>query len=1627
MQEHLPMVQAKQELLALLQERRVVIVVGETGCGKTTQLPQILDEAGYAEDGMIVVTQPRRPAAIHVARQVAREYGEEVGGRVGYHVRFSTQQSPRTKILFVTDGMLRHYAGRDPGLEGLSVIIVDEVHTRSAFTDFTLAYLKAILANRPDLHLILASATMDPRVFVDFFDGAATLNVPGRQFPVTISYRPTRDRFPDRAVTAEVGRMEQSRKEGDVLVFLPGVAEIMNTAHRLNEQKLPVRTLPFYGGMSPNEQEAVFEPADNRKVILATNIAETSLTIPGVKHVIDAGQERRVDFDHERYLERLRLGLCSQAAATQRAGRAGRMEPGTCTRLYSQEAFQAMPAFDAPNILRCNLTSLALDAALLGSADLSTLDLPTRVPADRAAQAMALLERWNMLDPHGVLTERGKKACKLSSDPDIAHLLFTAAVEDALPEMTVIAAFLSVRDVFYRDDVARSAFPSIPAQFVDPGSDLLSLIRIFEAYTVQPGDPAAWCARYGLHAYVMAGVREIEAQLRFQLRDIGYGLPRRAGSRSNDLGVMRALVRAFPERLCRFEVDGHYRSANLNGIRIPSSSLLHEREPEWFVAASFFETSRLWAHEVTEVSPAVAREIAPPAPDEPQPNVPAMSDAPVASPNAPTAPAKRLRGRLHIERGGSERWVDLDLTLSPMLTGETEVLVIPRKTVAIAPWKVPAALFGFSPETRSGLERLGLGTLADLPRSRSEVEALALSVASQAEILGVLYDLSLIPKPPLAGDEEDVRSDPEPDAIGILELPIREAGLPRSLAMKLITRGVFRVKDLLRLTERSFQIHRGSGGTGLVSVFEDAEMNQIRNLLDRYGYQLREDEPEEMDILERVAPENPVPPEEARKILGDKDFQDFMAYRSELHPLSRIRIRNAVALRHRRLALTWARFSIPAMKNRRDPAVEIQDLEQEGMIGLLKAITMFIPLQGHRFSTYATAWILQGIKRFLSNAGWVRIPVHRFDIIMAVRETIRKFIIRESREPTVVELAAALDRDPAEVRGALDEGRTLWSAISLDYSYASSSEHGEAPEGGENANNLHDLMPDANADVERHLDRAELVLELQDALARAPLLDVERSILVKVFGLFGEDEHSAENVALDLGMSPERVFGRLARTLRTLRTRSLWERFRLFTKLPDFEQGQIQIKWQLAIAALAAFIRERASRPWTAASALAFLAERAGQTLDDLRDPGPLAKPFRAVAALILSYDLDVPDAAIAESLGADEEEVPELLRRARIRIRDLKRLDLIAGWADEPIAEHEPRADHETESAAKATSVFLDEAAAAELNKILDEYPWKNSRERKIFGLRFGIGQAEETHEAVAQDFGITRQRIQQITSKTLAELMAHALWPRVEPYLRDTLEYRGQGPGRPPLKEGAFMRRVLVAADKPPPAASTPTYVSPEPKDPALPAAPPAVPISIVGADAKHIKEILDRFPWDNPRERQFFELRYGIGSLQVSLEVIGAREGISRQRALQVLEAVQARLIDHAIWPELSAALAGALGAPVEPAPDSEPVAPERILAAIQRIYGVLLAELQNESRMQPLVTIRHEAMWLLRKLGRLSYPSIGKILNRDHTTVMHGYAKIEFARTIDPAAGASLALLAGSITNPPEPGDQKGDAS
>ncbi|KAM3229281.1 hypothetical protein ACQJBY_060269 [Aegilops geniculata] len=649
----LPVWQQKDEFLRVLRDNQTLILVGETGSGKTTQIPQfVLEAEGLSNRSMVACTQPRRVAAMSVSRRVAEEMDVTIGEEVGYSIRFEDCSSHKTVLKYLTDGMLLREAMADPLLERYKVIVLDEAHERTLATDVLFGLLKEVLKNRPDLKLVVMSATLEAEKFQGYFSGAPLMKVPGRLHPVEIFYTQEPERDYLEAAIRTVVQIHMCEPAGDILVFLTGEEEIEDACRKINkevnnmgDQVGPVKVVPLYSTLPPAMQQKIFDPAPpplkeggpaGRKIVVSTNIAETSLTIDGIVYVIDPGFSKQKVYNPRIRVESLLVSPISKASAHQRAGRAGRTQPGKCFRLYTEKSFNGdLQPQTYPEILRSNLANTVLTLKKLGIDDLVHFDFMDPPAPETLMRALEVLNYLGALDDEGNLTSLGEMMSEFPLDPQMSKMLVISPRYNCSNEILSISAMLSVPNCFLRPREAQKAADEAKARFGHIDGDHLTLLNVYHAYKQNNEDPT-WCYENFVIARAMKSADNVRQQLvrimtRFNLKMCSTDF----NSREYYVNIRKAMLSGYFMQVAHLERTGHYLTVKDNQVVHLHPSNCMDHKPEWVIYNEYVLTTRNFIRTVTDIRGEWLIDIAPQYYD---------------LTNFPSCEAKRVLERLHNKR-----------------------------------------------------------------------------------------------------------------------------------------------------------------------------------------------------------------------------------------------------------------------------------------------------------------------------------------------------------------------------------------------------------------------------------------------------------------------------------------------------------------------------------------------------------------------------------------------------------------------------------------------------------------------------------------------------------------------------------------------------------------------------------------------------------------------------------------------------------------------------------------------------------------------------------------------------------------------------------------------------------------
>lgn len=625
----LPVWEQRDEFFDMMKKHQTLVLVGETGSGKTTQIPSMMLETGVARGKrMVACTQPRRVAAMSVSKRVSEELDVELGEEVGYCIRFEDMTGPKTVLKYMTDGMLLREAMTDPLLERYAGVILDEAHERTLATDILFGLIKEVAVQRPDLKLVVMSATLDAGKFQGYFDSAPLMKVPGRLHPVEVFFTPEPERDYLEAAIRTVVQIHLCEPDGDILVFLTGEQEIEDACKKtkseidnLGDQVAEVAVLPLYSTLPMDRQRQIFDPAppprviggpSGRKIIYSTNIAETSLTIDGIVYVVDPGFAKQKVYNPRIRVESLLVSPISKASAHQRAGRAGRTRPGKCFRLYTEKAFKKeLMEQTYPEILRSNLGSVVLQLKKLGIQDLVHFDFMDPPAPETLMRALELLNYLGALDDEGNLTELGSMMAEFPLDPQLAKMLLYSPQLNCSNEILSITAMLNTPNPFMRPREAQRAADEAKARFQHVDGDHLTLLNVYHAWKNNQ-EASAWAYDNFLNARSLKSTDSVRAQLmRVMTR---YGLELKSADFSSKeyyVSIRKCLLAGFFMQVAHLERTGHYLTVKDNQVVALHPSTVLQHKPEWALYNEFVLTSKNYIRMVTDVKGEWLVELAP--------------------------------------------------------------------------------------------------------------------------------------------------------------------------------------------------------------------------------------------------------------------------------------------------------------------------------------------------------------------------------------------------------------------------------------------------------------------------------------------------------------------------------------------------------------------------------------------------------------------------------------------------------------------------------------------------------------------------------------------------------------------------------------------------------------------------------------------------------------------------------------------------------------------------------------------------------------------------------------------------------------------------------------------------------
>lgn len=1234
----LPVAEQRSRIMDAIRSHQVTLVVGPTGSGKTTQVPQFLLDSEYAARGMIACTEPKRIAAIAAASRIASERQSEVGQEVGYVIRYERQTSEATKLCFATVGVLLRESMSDPYLSKYSCVIVDEAHERDVFTDFLLGYLKKVCQQRPEFRIVVMSATLRYQEFLTYFPKSKHVIISERQHQVTIVHRETDIRNLTKAAADAVQEIHRSTPAGDILVFMPGEKEIRGLIDQLKGRKLQnVRYLPLYGSMGPTQQRLVFQSYRERKVIVATNIAESSLTINNLAFVIDSGLAKEEGFDAYADVRTLELRRISQSSAEQRAGRTGRNGPGVCVRLFSEDDLRRRSKYPDPSITRQDLTALllAMKTLHLGK-DFDFLTEPSPEQWEHAEQS---LRDFGAIDDSGQLNDYGQSMAKLSLDPRLAHFVLQSIEYGCVQEAVTIAAMLTVGRFFVRELYEQEEFRLVKNQFSDPESDFLTLLNIWDAYHATE-NVEAWCRDHFVNPYWMRGVEKIREQT---LNRLAYlGIPS-TSNRNRDL-IDMAILAAFKHNTLRFHRGTLYENRRWDHVELAYDSVLGERTPQYVVCYELRSNGAVYAYCNHQVQYAWVKELAPEV----------LDHQPMALPEG--VKPVRLNGELEVEVGRRKRTVKVDIDLAR--SGATIVRAHDGRKIVMEESRFPVTLLGLSDRARTAINEAGITTLAELPNSGQELSDLGMSNTPAAEILRVLDRLGLVRRssplepviePRLVSQRVSQPAPTNRIEEAILDKPIEHLKLSGRALMVLWGIGIQTIRQLTELTEKELIVQvkeygkAGGKGSSRREINAADVAQEVKARLMHFNLRLtaRKDTSRgfNADLDTMQLPADPLDEERAIDMLG-LWYPYFKAVR--MGDSDDKFSRNVIAEANLGLPGRFCRNVYWYWKMVDDPMLEYADLFQEGCMGLLWAIEKYDYTRGFKLSTYAVQWITQYVYRAMDNA--TMLPVHQIDKLRWWGRQYHRLAHKMGTEPTRAEFAGYLGKSEREVEAFYSKLQYWRHFASLDQPAKNGSDESEG-------SSIGDLIEAPEEPIEDRLDAKKLQERVEKILNETSLQDVDKEILRLRHGLSGERPHTLEEVGEFLGVTRERVRQREARALEQLRTMEVWEQITEFMPslpMPTSRPMEFIVDDSGTVAKQkVSELKVQHSQPPSVDEVVDAVAEKYGLTRADLltsqrRDD--LVVIPRRIAMHLLHVDCRLSNVEIGELFGLSRERVRMIL-----------------------------------------------------------------------------------------------------------------------------------------------------------------------------------------------------------------------------------------------------------------------------------------------------------------------------------------------------------------------------------------------
>lgn len=1279
-----PIEERQHDILSAVSKNQVVIIDGTAGCGKTTQIPQFLLKGNYGKEKWVGVTEPRRLAATSAAYWVAEELCVPLGGLVGFRTRYEAKLKQKNGIKYMTDGILKQEVFDDPLFEQYQVIILDEVHERNKNLYGLMAYLqKDVLPNRKDLKLVLMSATGNSQELSSYFH-APIIRVKEEMYPVEVEYREGIIDFVEAAIK-EVFAIHSGQLPGDILIFMPGENEIYDVIEGIQELSLKnVVALPLFSALPRSEQKAVFEKVDGRKIIVATKIARTSITIDGIVHVIDSGLENIRYYNCCSDFSSLEAVKISKDAAEQQARRAGRTQHGRCIRLFSQRDFSSRAEYTLPEVDISDVSDLSLWFRSLGR-NIRKYKFISPIPKERLQAAEKKVVDLGILTKSNYFTDLGHQIARIPLDFELALAVVRSQRYGCVKQVSTIAAMLSIPNIFSRETSREKNETDILEELRDKYSDFTTLFNVWSAYE-KSDFSEAWAIKHSLNVQALETARSLRNQVLSAVYDLSISLSRDVDTED----INKAFLDAFSHKVCFFSGNHSYYCGDQQSIYIHPGSAVFGQDYEMIVSYEFLTTSRTFARNNAVVKYEWLKEMGIVLPRKKQQTFPI--EMPLIS----------ITGKLEVKTdSGEQKLVELDIDLAR--PNATELAVIRDDSILINEEQLPLCNLGFSLKTLEEFSKKGITTLFQLPTITGALKDFNLSNSAITETLRVLRRIGYAPEgteltdPGIMNsqaltdqsatevDEEDLAADRLLQEF--LQKPVEELELPNwgifNPTHVLVENGIKIIGDVVAKTSSQLLELPNFGVTSL-DVLEER--------LSYFGLSLTREEKKKSSHREKwlafgdkLANFIQLDSEQVEKVkdaLGEAFFL-FEQVRHGATWQERLIARNELTLRNMGLCEKVAHGFSDVIKD--NAILDHEDLVQEGAIGLMRSIEDYDYAVGS-FSTYAWWWIKQSIMRYIGEFGAAfHVPVHVWEKITKLSYVLEALTHKLGYQPSQEEIAEEMGNSIEEFEKLRGTILRIVSIISLDAPYGDSSDDSDISlyesviTEDDVPNNTIDEIPNLNSRrPDSSVERDELLQIVGRILQQAPLLPIERYCLEKYFW----EKRTYDEIGILLGgITRERVRQRIEDALTKFRTVEVWD------KTHDFMSGLLhpsQIvpdeKWRKGFDCIeTAFSEEKDYSPEDIILLVSSFFGISFERLIAPEDQTAEEKVATKVVVYLLSRLCKLESSAIAIMLGCPEKTMFGFYKHVETKMEKWGRLDLwrvVSGIRREPILQEKVEID---------------------------------------------------------------------------------------------------------------------------------------------------------------------------------------------------------------------------------------------------------------------------------------------------------------------------------------------------------------